>query len=142
MYSQHASFPSLCYLAGPASKMSNPPSIGIGWLPSQRNGAALSYDFVSTGVMGQETSSSCSGTMVASAIVTALASICVALRFYTQTRTKAGIAWDDWWILIGLLTSLLIGGLLLWGKAPLNPKSPFSTDDLSQQYRSRCPERS
>ncbi|ERF69692.1 hypothetical protein EPUS_03684 [Endocarpon pusillum Z07020] len=67
--------------------------------------------------MSQETSSSSSGTMVASAIVTALATICVALRFYTRIRTKAGIAWDDWWILIGLLTSLLIGGLLLWGSS-------------------------
>jgi hypothetical protein len=53
--------------------------------------------------------------MVASGVVTGLAAICVALRFYIRIRTKAGIAWDDWWILIGLLTSLLTGGLLLWG---------------------------
>jgi len=53
--------------------------------------------------------------MVASGIVTGLAVMCVALRFYTRIRTKAGIAWDDWWILIGLLTTLLTGGLLLWG---------------------------
>lgn len=53
--------------------------------------------------------------MVASGIVTGLAAICVALRFYTRIRTKAGIGWDDRWILIALLTTLLTGGILLWG---------------------------
>ena len=53
--------------------------------------------------------------MVASGMVTALAAICVALRFYTRIHVKVGIAWDDWWILVGLLLTLLTGGLLLWG---------------------------
>jgi hypothetical protein len=65
--------------------------------------------------MAKASTSESSGTMVASGIVTGLAAICVALRFYTRIRTKAGVAWDDWWILIGLLTALVTGGLLLWG---------------------------
>lgn len=64
--------------------------------------------------------------MVASGIVTGLAVICVALRFYTRIRTKAGIAWDDWWILIALLTTLLTGGLLLWGMFASSPQPVLS----------------
>jgi len=55
-------------------------------------------------------------TSVASGVVTGLATICVALRFYVRIRTKIGLGWDDWMILIGLLTTLLSGALLLWGK--------------------------
>ena len=64
-------------------------------------------------------------TIVASAVVIGLATICVALRFYARVHTKAGVAWDDWCILIGLLTTLLSGALLLWGvltKKPLRRK--------------------
>lgn len=48
-------------------------------------------------------------------ITTGLAVICTALRFYTRVHIKAGISWDDWWILAGLLLTILTGGLLLYG---------------------------
>jgi nitrate reductase gamma subunit len=51
--------------------------------------------------------------MIGAGIVAVLAVIAVALRFYTRRRYKTGIAWDDWWILIGLLLTLLEGSLLL-----------------------------
>lgn len=60
-------------------------------------------------------SSTSTATVVASGIVTGLATLCVALRFFTRMRTKVGIAWDDWWILVGLLATLLCSALLLWG---------------------------
>ena len=53
-------------------------------------------------------------TTVASGIITGIAVICTALRFYVRVHGKAGIAWDDWWILAGLLSYLLTGGLLLY----------------------------
>jgi hypothetical protein len=53
-------------------------------------------------------------TTVASAIITGLAILFVVLRFYVRIYMKAGIAADDWWCLIGLLSYLLTGGLLLW----------------------------
>lgn len=54
---------------------------------------------------------------VVSGIVTGLASICVALRFFVRVRTKVGVSWDDWWIFIGLLLTLLTGGLIIWGNS-------------------------
>lgn len=89
--------------------------------------------------MGQETSTNSSGTIVAAAIVAALAVICVALRFYTRIRTKAGIAWDDWWILISLLTSLLIGGLLFWGKSTSDLKTHSSSNYLKAATQIQMP---
>lgn len=58
------------------------------------------------------------GTTVASGIFTGLAALCVASRFYVRTKIKVGIAWDDWWVFIGLLLTLLLGGLLIWGNLP------------------------
>ena len=55
---------------------------------------------------------------VVSGIVTGLATICVALRFFVRVRTKVGVSWDDWWIFIGLLLTLLTGGLIIWGNSP------------------------
>lgn len=53
---------------------------------------------------------------VVSGIVTGLAALCVALRFFVRVRTKVGVSWDDCWILIGLLLTLATGGLIIWGK--------------------------
>lgn len=55
------------------------------------------------------------GTTAASGVVTGLATLCVAVRFYTRIRTKVHLSWDDWFILIGLLLTLLTAGLLVWG---------------------------
>lgn len=52
----------------------------------------------------------------AALVVTILGLIAVALRFLTRRLTKAGIAADDWWILIGLLLLIITGSLLLYGK--------------------------
>lgn len=57
------------------------------------------------------------GTTAASGVVTGLATLCVALRFYTRIRTKAQLSWDDWFILVGLFLTLLTAGLLVWGKS-------------------------
>ena len=65
--------------------------------------------------MGQSAENS-KATMAASAIFVGLGVIAVVLRFYARTRVKAGIASDDWWILAGLLLTLITGGLLLYGK--------------------------
>ena len=64
--------------------------------------------------MDEKSSPNSTATMVASGIVTGLAVVCVALRFYTRCLIKVGVSWDDWWILIALLILLLTGGLLLW----------------------------
>ncbi|ATZ56044.1 hypothetical protein BCIN_12g05820 [Botrytis cinerea B05.10] len=54
-------------------------------------------------------------TTTAALVVTILAAITVALRFWTRRLTKAGVAADDWWILIGLLLLIVTGSLLLYG---------------------------
>lgn len=53
--------------------------------------------------------------MVALVVLVASAFLVVLLRFYIRIQMKAGVAWDDWWILIGLLMAVLSAGLLLWG---------------------------
>lgn len=60
-----------------------------------------------------------SASLVATGISFALAIISVVMRFYVRVRTKAGLAWDDWWILIGLIMALLTGSLLMWGMLAL-----------------------
>ena len=52
---------------------------------------------------------------IGSGIVTGLAALCVALRFYVRIRIKVGIGWDDWLILLGLLLTLLAGALVIYG---------------------------
>ncbi|MCJ1251885.1 hypothetical protein MMC30_009123 [Trapelia coarctata] len=54
-------------------------------------------------------------TLAVSGAITGLATICVALRFFVRIRMKINIAWDDWFILIALLVTLLEGGLILAG---------------------------
>ena len=64
--------------------------------------------------MGQSSESS-KVTTAASTVVVGLAIISVALRFYTRMHFKAGVAADDWWILGGLLLTIVSGSLLLYG---------------------------
>jgi hypothetical protein len=64
--------------------------------------------------MGQSPENS-KATTAASAVVVSLAVISVALRFYARTLVKAGVASDDWWILVGLVLTFITGGLLLYG---------------------------
>ena len=58
-------------------------------------------------------------TIVVSGIVFALAIIAVALRFYTRIVTKAGLGWDDWLVLAAVISVLLTGILVVWGKIDL-----------------------
>jgi hypothetical protein len=83
--------------------------------------------------MVDASSYSTTATTVTSGVITGLAVLCTALRFYVRVNLKVGIAWDDWWILVGLLSYLLAGGLLLWGKlAHMNPQySPANTSQAS-----------
>ena len=58
-------------------------------------------------------------TIVIGGLIVGLASISVALRFYTRIFTKAGLEWDDWLILTALVLALLTAVLLVWGKSHL-----------------------
>ena len=53
---------------------------------------------------------------VISGVVTGLATVCVALRFFVRVRTRIGVSYDDWGILVGLLLTLTTGGLIIWGE--------------------------
>lgn len=52
---------------------------------------------------------------VAGAILIALDIITVAGRFYSRWSAKAGFGWDDWTILIAMLTGILPGALSIYG---------------------------
>lgn len=59
-------------------------------------------------------------TTVVGALVAALATVSVALRFYARHSTRAGYKWDDWLILLALLTTIATDILVLWGLSPLS----------------------
>lgn len=65
--------------------------------------------------MGQ-VSQQAQATNLATAVLGVIAVIVVILRFITRRITKAGVAADDWWILVGLLSWFMAGGLLLYGE--------------------------
>ncbi|KAJ8060208.1 hypothetical protein OCU04_010551 [Sclerotinia nivalis] len=74
-------------------------------------------------------------TTTAALIVTILAAVAVALRFLTRRLTKAGIAADDWWILIGLLLLIITGSLLLYGvKSDPNGGETIDRDSPTFDY--------
>ena len=52
---------------------------------------------------------------VAGAVLIALDIVTVAGRFYSRWFTKAGFGWDDWTILVAMLTGILPGALTIWG---------------------------
>lgn len=52
---------------------------------------------------------------VAGVILIVLGIITVASRFYSRWFTKAGFGWDDWTILIAMLTGIVPGALTIWG---------------------------
>ncbi|KAH6706285.1 hypothetical protein BKA61DRAFT_580541 [Leptodontidium sp. MPI-SDFR-AT-0119] len=65
--------------------------------------------------MDKHPSAQARATTTASTIVSVLAVISVALRFWTRRIIKAGYKADDWWILVGLVFMLSTGGVLLYG---------------------------
>lgn len=52
---------------------------------------------------------------VAGAILIVLDIFAVAGRFYSRWSTKVGFGWDDWTILMALVTGILPGALTIWG---------------------------
>lgn len=52
---------------------------------------------------------------VAGGVLIVLDIITVASRFYSRWFTKAGFGWDDWTILIAMLSGILPGALTIWG---------------------------
>lgn len=51
--------------------------------------------------------------VVGPSIAAVLAISFVAVRFYARRHYKTVIAWDDWWILVGLLTMFLEGSFFV-----------------------------
>lgn len=52
-------------------------------------------------------------------IIIVLDILTVASRFYSRWSAKAGFGWDDWTILIALVTGILPGILTVWGLSSL-----------------------
>lgn len=52
---------------------------------------------------------------VAGAILVVLDIVTVASRFYSRWFTKAGFGWDDWTILVAMLSGILPVALTIWG---------------------------
>lgn len=73
---------------------------------------------------------------VAAIILIVLDIVTVAGRFYSRWITKAGWKWDDWTILIALLTGILPGALTIWGAfyllqcLSLPPTHPVGSDSI------------
>lgn len=61
---------------------------------------------------------------MAGAILIVLGIVTTASRFYSRWSIKAGFGWDDWTILIAMLTGILPGALTIWG-AYFSFVSPF-----------------
>ncbi|KAI3342348.1 hypothetical protein F4824DRAFT_495290 [Ustulina deusta] len=64
-----------------------------------------------------QSSSESDATLGVSGLVIALAVVSVALRFYARIFTRQGLQWDDWLILVAVITTLATAALLLWGNA-------------------------
>lgn len=54
-------------------------------------------------------------TTVVSTLMAILAVIAVALRFWSRKMSRAGYGADDWWILVGMLLMVVVGGILVSG---------------------------
>lgn len=74
---------------------------------------------------------------VAGIILIVLDIVTVASRFYLRWFTKAGFRWDDWTILIALLTSLIPGILTIYDISfifSLCLSFPFSTKPIDLDH--------
>ncbi|KAI0531613.1 hypothetical protein GGR58DRAFT_493084 [Xylaria digitata] len=60
-------------------------------------------------------------TLGVSGLVITLAVMFVALRFYTRIFTRQGLRWDDWLILIAVITTLVTAALLSHGQDCQDP---------------------
>lgn len=62
-------------------------------------------------------------TTAAGATMIALSVIVVVCRFYMRLKLKSGLKWDDWFILISLLTLITAGVLVVAGTFVCFPHS-------------------
>ncbi|KAI1089247.1 hypothetical protein F5B19DRAFT_485345 [Rostrohypoxylon terebratum] len=67
-------------------------------------------------------------------VVITLAVIFVGLRFYVRVFTRAGFGYDDWLVLSGVITTLVIMVILLVGNS-INPSGQQVTEDTDPNYR-------
>lgn len=58
-------------------------------------------------------------TTAAGATMIALSVIVVACRFYMRLKLKSGLKWDDWFILISLISLITAGVLVVAGMSSL-----------------------
>ncbi|XDG05540.1 hypothetical protein ABKA04_005155 [Annulohypoxylon sp. FPYF3050] len=72
-------------------------------------------------------------TMAICGVVMILAIIFVGLRFYVRVFTRAGFGYDDWLILLGVVTTLVIMVILLVGNS-INPSGQQVTEDTDPNY--------
>ncbi|KAI0006306.1 hypothetical protein F4779DRAFT_633091 [Xylariaceae sp. FL0662B] len=72
-------------------------------------------------------------TTAVSGVVIGLAIASVVLRFYTRYSTKAGFRWDDWMILLALVSTIFTGILVLWATA-VDPDGAWVTSNSDPNY--------
>ncbi|KAK3385758.1 hypothetical protein B0H63DRAFT_560290 [Podospora didyma] len=70
---------------------------------------------------------------VAGIILIILDVITVAGRFYSRWFTKAGWKWDDWFILLALLTGILPGALTIWASS-VSATGPAAASNFNPDY--------
>jgi hypothetical protein len=73
---------------------------------------------------------------VAGILLIVLDILTVAGRFYSRWITKLGFGWDDWTILIALLTGILPGALSMWGTFSPSFFSLRSSGRIKTSHRS------
>ncbi|KAH6843286.1 hypothetical protein B0I37DRAFT_215556 [Chaetomium sp. MPI-CAGE-AT-0009] len=70
---------------------------------------------------------------VAGIILIVLNILTVAGRFYSRWFTKAGWKWDDWTILIALITGILPGALTVWAST-VSATGPAAASNFNPDY--------
>ncbi|KAL8900583.1 MAG: hypothetical protein Q9207_005619 [Kuettlingeria erythrocarpa] len=70
---------------------------------------------------------------VAGAILIVLGMVTLASRFYSRWFTKAGFGWDDWTILIAMLTGILPGALTIWASS-VSEMGPTAASNFDLDY--------
>ncbi|KAI1345312.1 integral membrane protein [Xylaria sp. FL0043] len=70
---------------------------------------------------------------VTGAVLIGLNIVTVAGRFYTRWFTKAGFGWDDWTILIAMMTGILPGALTIWANS-VSKTGPAAASNFDPDY--------
>ncbi|KAI8959583.1 hypothetical protein F5Y11DRAFT_359093 [Daldinia sp. FL1419] len=72
-------------------------------------------------------------TLAVSGVIIALATMSVALRFYTRKFTRLGLKADDWLIMAAVVAALATAALLLWGNS-VDPDGLRATENTNPDY--------